>query len=150
MTDIKIGKKLSEYNSILKENDELYRGVAKNFGLPDCAFWILYILRENDRTFTQSEIRCSIYQPKQTVNSSLKKLEYEGYIERVRIDGRRGKQIQLTGKGMALAEKTVDRVLAAEQEALSELTEEEQDVFMGLFRKYTDFLQRSFRDITGE
>lgn len=28
------GKRLSEYNNILKENDNLYRGVAKRLGLP--------------------------------------------------------------------------------------------------------------------
>ena len=39
------GKRLSEYNNILKENDNLYRGVAKRLGLPECAFWILYTLR---------------------------------------------------------------------------------------------------------
>lgn len=33
------GKRLSEYNNILKENDNLYRGVAKRLGLPECAFW---------------------------------------------------------------------------------------------------------------
>lgn len=39
-------KRLSEYNRIIKENDEIYHNVAKSFGMPDCAFWILYMLRE--------------------------------------------------------------------------------------------------------
>lgn len=32
------GKRLSEYNNILKENDNLYRGVAKRLGLRSVLF----------------------------------------------------------------------------------------------------------------
>lgn len=42
-------------------------------GLSDCTFWILYALRENNARLTQSEICNFFYQPKQTVNSALKK-----------------------------------------------------------------------------
>ena len=38
-----INKKLSEYNSIIKENEGIYRRVAKKNGLSDSAFWILYM-----------------------------------------------------------------------------------------------------------
>ena len=44
-------RRFSEYNRILKENDELYRSAVKTMGLPDCAFWILYTLRESKATF---------------------------------------------------------------------------------------------------
>ena len=40
-------KRLNEYNDLFKENDEIYRAAAKRLGLPDCAFWILYTLRES-------------------------------------------------------------------------------------------------------
>lgn len=42
-------RRFSEYNRILKETDELYRSAVKTMGLPDCAFWILYTLRESRR-----------------------------------------------------------------------------------------------------
>jgi len=39
-----INKKLSEYNSIIKENEGIYHRVAKKNGLSDSAFWILYMM----------------------------------------------------------------------------------------------------------
>ena len=150
------GKRLSEYNNILKENDNLYRGVAKRLGLPECAFWILYTLRADSAALTQSEIGDLLYQPKQTVNSALKNLEAEGYIERLRTDDRRSKPIRLTERGAELAERTakgriravsLDKVIAAERKSLLDLTEAEQDAFIGLFRQYTDALERHMRDL---
>ena len=136
-----VGKKLSEFNSIIKESDDIYRCAAKLSGLSDCAFWILYTLRADGEAVTQSEICSIIYQPKQTVNSALKKLEQDGILQLTEMTDRRSKQLSLTDKGRRLAEQTVDRVIAAEQKALSGLTDKEQEAFLQLFHKYTDFLK---------
>ncbi len=138
-----IRKRLAEYNNTIKENDELYRNAAKAMGLSDGAFWILYILRENGKLLTQKEICDALYQPKQTINSALKKLERDGFLELMEMSDRRSKEVHLTEKGKELARKTVDQVIADECEALSELTEEEQKTFLGLFHKYTILLKKS-------
>lgn len=143
-------KRLTEYNSIIKETDELYREAAKTLGLSDSAFWILYVLRAEEKDLTQSEICDALYQPKQTVNSALKKLENDGYIELTERDDRRSKRINLTKKGGKLAEETVDRVIAAEYRTLEGLTEQEQEGFIQLFRKYTDFLRVNMRKLNQE
>lgn len=143
-------KHLLEYNGIIRENDELYRGLAKTVGLPDGAFWILYALRERDETVTQREICNAIYLPKQTVNSALKKLEHEGYLVLTEQKDRRGKQIRLTEKGVMLAGNTVDRVFALENRAWAGLTGEEQEIFLRLFHKYTALLKRNMREAAGE
>ncbi len=132
---------LSEYNDIIKKSDELYRNAAKAVGLSDCAFWILYFLRESGRDLTQSEICAAIYVPKQTINSALKIMEKDGYIRLLTGKDRRSKLIHLTEKGITRAAETVDRVISIECEALNGLTEEEQTVFIGLFRKYTELLK---------
>ena len=139
--------RLSEYNDIIKENDNLYRGLAKNLGLSECAFWILYVLRADNAVLTQSEICEVLYQAKQTVNSALKNLEAQGSIELLYVCGHRGKQIRLTKQGLALAERTVDKVIAAEHNALLALTDVEQQAFIGLFRKYTHALKDQMRDL---
>ncbi len=141
MQDRKAEKRLFEYNDIIKENDNIYRGVAKRFGLSECAFWIVYALRAEREILTQSEICEVLYQPKQTIHSALKNLEAEGYIELSFGRDRRAKHVKLTEKGAALAERTVDRVLAAERNALLALTEVEQKTFLALFRKYTAALR---------
>ena len=148
MSDAK--KCLLEYNSIFKENDDLYRKIARELGMSECTFQIFYMLREQEETVTQSEICSALYQPKQTVNSALKKLEQEGYLRLIKQDDRRSKRIELTEKGRELAERTVDRVLLVEQKALAELTEEEQKAFIGLFRKYTKLLGNKMQEIEGE
>lgn len=144
----KISASLLEYNGIIKENDEIYRCAAKASGMSDCAFWILYILRTEEEVFTQSGICNALYQPKQTVNSALKKLEQDGCIRLTEMEDRRSKQVHLTEKGRDLAGRTVDRVVAVEMESLSGLTQEEQETFIGLFHKYTDLLKDNMRKLT--
>ena len=68
-------RRLREYNDSLKAIDDTYRAAARRFGLPECAFWILYTLRVERAPLTQSEICALQYQPKQTVHSALKRLE---------------------------------------------------------------------------
>ena len=47
---------LLEYNKETKRLDDLYRCAAKQCGISECAFWILYTLRAKERQFTQAEI----------------------------------------------------------------------------------------------
>ena len=140
-------KKLIEYNNLIKENDKIYRNLSKNLGLSSCSFWILYALREDTAPLTQSEICEMLHEPKQTVNSALKKLELDGYITLSSGSDRRSKSIFLTEKGHCLAARTVDLVMTAEQSALAEFSEEELHTFISLFRKYTQTLEKKTQNI---
>ena len=142
-----LSKKMLELNEIMKETDDLYRNLAKKFKMSDCMIWILYILREDDRSVTQSDICNMMYMPKQTVNSSLKKMEAEGYIELLSINDKRSKQVCLTEKGVDLANNTVDIIISKENNALSKMYKEEQALFINLFKKYKDLLKESFMEI---
>ena len=142
-----LSKKMLELNEIMKETDDLYRNLAKKFKMSDCMIWILYILREDDRSVTQSDICNMMYMPKQTVNSSLKKMEAEGYIELLNIKDKRSKQVCLTEKGVDLANNTVDIIISKENNALSKMDKEEQALFINLFKKYKDLLKESFMEI---
>lgn len=143
MNKTAIGKKLSEFNSIMKESDDIYRCAAKALGLPDCAFWILYTLRAETEAVTQHGICSTIYQPKQTVNSALKKLEQDNILRLTEMTDRRSKQVLLTARGLSLASRTVDLVIDAEKSALSGLTASEQETFLALFHKYTNLLKEN-------
>ena len=142
-----LSKKMLELNEIMKETDDLYRNLAKKFKMSDCMICILYILREDDRSVTQSDICNMMYMPKQTVNSSLKKMEAEGYIELLNINDKRSKQVCLTEKGVDLANNTVDIIISKENNALSKMDKEEQALFINLFKKYKDLLKESFMEI---
>ena len=68
------------YNGLQKESNQLYRLLSKHYGISDSECWILYVLREEGRPLTQTELCNTLYLSKQTVNSALKSLEADGYI----------------------------------------------------------------------
>lgn len=137
-----MSQRLVEYNGLIKEHEDLYRKIARRFGLSECTFWLLYSLREApNAALTQSELCYTLCQPKQTINSALKKMEHDGYIQLVSGEDRRRKQIQLTEKGEVLAKETVDKVIVLENRTFDTFTAEEQQLFLRLFHKYTDNLK---------
>lgn len=146
MSEHIMGKRLAEYNSMIKEHEDLYRQIARRFGLSECAFWILYSLREANASLTQSKLCYALSQPKQTINSALKKMEECGYIELLSGQDRRRKQLQLTSKGELLAQETVDKVIILENQAFDTFSEEEQELFLRLLHKYTDNLKANLSE----
>ena len=138
---------LSEYNSIIKENEDIYRDLARKMGRSECGFWILYMLRTGYGAPVQSELCTCLHEPKQTINSALKKMESEGYLELIPGKDHRSKQILLTQKGTRLCEETVDKVVRIEQDAFRGLAEKEQEQFLFLFHKFTDLLKKYMRKI---
>ena len=133
---------LAAYNELYKEQDDLYRAAARGFGLSDCAFWVLYALREAERPMTQSDVCAAVYQPKQTVHSALKKLIGEGCLRLAEGRDRRSKYLVLTERGEALVHRTVDPVMAAETAAMDTLTEAERTQFLSLCRRYNTALRQ--------
>ena len=97
----------SLYNMLYKETDDF-------FGMTSTAFWLLYFIREKNHC-TQSEIASRLSIPKQTVNSSLKRLEKDGFIRlEADSDNHRNKLLSFTEKGEELAKSTIDRVFELE------------------------------------
>ena len=133
---------LVNFNATINGYDEIYRAVAKSFGLSDCAFWILYYLRQSKEKVTQKDICSFIYQPKQTVHSALKKMVDDGLIEVGDYNGKRHKYVTLTEKGEAFSQKTVDLVLAEEIAAFEDMDASEREHVMKLLAKYSDNLSR--------
>jgi len=133
----------SLYNMLYKETDEIYGKLAHFFGMTSTAFWLLYFIREKNHC-TQSEIASRLSIPKQTVNSSLKRLEKDGFIRLVRLeadsDNHRNKLLSFTEKGEELAKSTIDRVFELEISAFSRFDDEEADMFLALARKHVAML----------
>lgn len=45
---------LIAFNRETKKLDDVYRSAAKSCGISECAFWILYTLRVEEKSFTQA------------------------------------------------------------------------------------------------
>lgn len=90
----------------IKEQDAIYHRTAVKFGLSVSAMCVLYILADNERTYTQQDI-CRISRfAKQTVNSTISALVKNNYITLEPIAGvKNSKGILLTDKGRELTEK---------------------------------------------
>ncbi len=127
---------LIAFNRETKKLDDVYRSAAKSCGISECAFWILYTLRVEEKSFTQAEICEFLIEPKQTVNSALKKLETEGYLARTSGADLRSKHVALTEKGEQFARTWIDRVPEAEAAALGAMPEEERDELIRLTGRY--------------
>lgn len=136
---------LMAYNREVKKLDDLYRNAAKRCGMSECAFWILYTLRVERTSFTQSEICDFLREPKQTVNSALKKLEAEGYLTLAANADQRRKTIRLTDAGERLAAESVDRIASAEAGALCAMPPEDRDAFIRLTGQYRRLLEAQLR-----
>lgn len=127
-------------NHRLKENDDWYQQTAKQLGMSDSTFWILYMLYDYRGGITQSEICSLSCFPKQTINSSLKKLENDSIIELIPGADARSKNIILTAAGHELMKKTIIKVRRTEHEALNRMTDEEKDILISALDKFTRLL----------
>lgn len=127
---------LIAFNRETKKLDDVYRSAAKSCGISECAFWILYTLRVEEKPFTQAEICEFLIEPKQTVNSALKKLEAEGYLILSVGADQRSKRVCLTEKGERFVKAHVDRVPEAEAAALGAMTAAERDALIRLTGRY--------------
>lgn len=141
---------LRQFNRITKDIDDVYRQMAKKYGIGECSFWIIYTLRLADKPLTQSSICSQMYQPKQTVNSAVKKLESDGLIKSVFLDDKRKKFIILTEKGKAAANSTADMVIDAETQSFSRFPEEKRRLLLEMLEDYSISIRNITERLSGE
>ena len=71
---------IKSYNEILKAFNKIYHDFALDCGLSDSASIILYELRFAGSGITQKDIGSWLSLSKQTVNTSIKRLESQGLV----------------------------------------------------------------------
>ena len=128
---------LHEFDRLNNMIDEFYHEVAVRQGLSDSAYAILQALLVLGNGSTQTDIYRYTLLNKQTVNSSVKKLQKDGLIEFVPGTGRELK-IMLTEKGTDIVKEKVFPIEQAENEVFEEMTAEEHQQLLHLVSKYLD------------
>ena len=136
----------TELNRIAKEYDECYRNLSRVYGIPEGQLWTLYEMRLRGGRMAQADLVNATFMPKQTINSSIKKMEALGLISLSREGSGRRKTVTLTETGEALARRTADRVICAEASSLCKMEEEERAQLLRLFGKYISGLQQSVNE----
>lgn len=137
---VQISKELRRYNYLLGETDGVYHEMAVRMGLPDSVMKILYSLCGGDGLCPLRMVIRQSGASKQTINSALRRLEGE---EIVRLEpGRgRGKNVRLTEKGWALAERTVIPLMKMEDEIYSSWSREDVQKNLELAERFLTALR---------
>ena len=105
-----------DYMRLDHQIDEFYHELAQRQGLSDSAFLVLWSVRELGEGCTQRDICRQFFLSKQTVNSSVRKLEREGFLALRPGEGREVR-ICLTDRGRTLVREKVLPVMEAERAA---------------------------------
>ncbi|MCI9168552.1 MAG: MarR family transcriptional regulator [Dorea sp.] len=136
---------LKEYNHIYKETNRIYHDIALKLKLSDSAFDILYAVCQLGDGCLQRDICSLSATSKQTINSSIRKLEREGHIILKPGKGRQ-MHIFLTETGMELAKERIFPVIEIENKVFDSLTEEESRELLRLSRKYIEILEKNAKE----
>ena len=135
-----ISKYLKEYNHIYKEANDIYHEIARKLQLSDSALDIFYTIFEMGDNCLQRDICKASCMPKQTVNSSIRKLQTDGYLtlspgkDEVCIS-----ILQLPAR--SLFRKNIVPLIRIENDAFEDMTVEECEQLIHLNAKYNQALR---------
>lgn len=138
-----VNAQFKRFNLLVSEMDTAYHEAALKLGLSDSAFHILYTLCWYDGECLLRDITTGV--SKQTVNSALRKLEAENIVRLQSFQGRK-KKVFFTDKGYELAKTTVLPLIKIENEIFDSWSEEEQNIYIELTKRYLS----SFKEKTKE
>lgn len=130
-----VSPELEEFNRIYKEFDNIYHDIALHLNLSDSAFTILYHIFCLGDGCLQRDICNTSYISKQTVNSSIRKLEQDGYLYLKPGKGR-DMHIHLTPAGRELLKQKILPVVAMENQAFAKMSAKESSRLLQLSQKY--------------
>ena len=108
--------------------DSLYDEFAKQSNVSPALLWVMYALNDG-KPHTQIEISTDWQLPKTTVNTVIKEIQQNGYVELVPIKGkRREMSIVLTESGEAYANSVLSELYKKEATVYKTLSIEEREV----------------------
>ena len=145
MEDIFI-KEMRRLNCLIGETDSVYHEAAVKLGVSDSTMQILYTICMTGENYCQlSEIARLTGSSRQTIHSSVRKLEQEGVVCLKAKNGR-DKIVYLTEYGKKIVEKTALRMIEIENDIFGGWTKEEKNTYVELTQRYLS----SFQEKAGE
>lgn len=137
---------IQEFNQLQKKMDNIYNKLAKSSGISDTAFWIIYTVKNEKETYKQKDLCNMWFYSKQTINSSLKKLEEQNIIQLISVPGnKKDKKVILTEYGKKIAKELIEPVNEIEKKSLENIKERRE--FLNLFKKYVETLEKETKKI---
>ena len=136
---------VQQFNRLYKELDDIYHEIALAIGVSDSAFEVLYVVCILGDGCLQKDICREAYVSKQTVNSSVRSLERNGFLYLEKSG--RDKHICLTEKGRQFVEQKIRPVVDMENGAFLEMEPEERAEFIRLSQKYVEKKKKKEKEL---
>ena len=137
---------IKRLNYLTSEIDSAYHEAALKLGLSDSSVMILYTLCEHGGECLLSDITHISGVSRQTVNSSLRKLEQSGTVITSAVDGKL-KKVCLTNSGRAMAEKTAGRIIKIENKIFSLWPKQDIETYLELSQRYLTMLKDQVKEL---
>jgi len=123
-----------DFGRALYHVDSFYDEFAKQSNVSSALLWVLYALNDGN-SHTQIDISNDWKLPKTTVNTVVKELQKDGYVELIPIKGkRREMSIVLTESGKIFADHVLSELYKKEAEVYKSLSKEEREM-VGVLEK---------------
>lgn len=117
-----------DFGRALYRVDSFYDEFAKQSNVSSALLWVLYALNDGN-SHTQIEISNDWELPKTTVNTVIKEIQKDGYVELVPIKGkRREMSIILTESGKKFADNVLSDLYKKEADVYEFLRLEEREL----------------------
>ena len=133
-------------NYLHSEINNVFHEMSQQMGLSDRVSCILYTICNFGDCCMLTDIINMTGIPKQTVNSALRKLEGDGYLQLETTQTRR-KKVVLTEAGKLLTRKTAEQMIRMENEIYASWTEEERQLHLTLTQRYLDQLKEKAKEL---
>ncbi len=133
--ELPISQNMKRCNHLQVDIEAVYHDAALKFGLADSVQIILYTACYLGDSCPLSEVVKISGISKQTINSALRNMEAQGLVELTSATPKT-KNVSLTEKGKELAERTVIRLMKAEDEVFSEWSDEDVQKYLELNERF--------------
>jgi len=137
ITAISTEEKLRCINRMLSEISNIYQKLLLSKNVPESVFLVMSSIMDLGEACLQKDIAETSYINKKTVNSTIKKLQKEGYIE-LKAGKYPNMHIYLTQKGKIYIQENILPIIEVENNVLKKMTETEFETLVESYKKYID------------
>lgn len=141
-----LNEKAKRFCSIRQDLEMIYDSYARSVGISYTTLFVLNLISQYE-VCTQKVICERSMLPKQTVNNVIKKLSEQGYLELEEIpDNSKSKRILFTEKGKEYAEPMIQHIYNAENTAMEQLSDSQQDELLYIMELYDHAFRKAMKN----
>lgn len=134
---------IDQINRCMNRIDGLYYMASRKLGVKDNTLLLFYVLNDG-KVHSQKEICEEWLIPRTTINTVVKEAVNKGYVRLEHSDHTREKNIMLTEAGKTYADRLLQKVFAAEEQALERTLQEFSPELLKGLEAFTNCMQEEF------